>query len=463
MEKQQFSAKFKQSRRLLIVILILFAQNLIFSQVLNSRIIRNLKIVPQTENLFTETDILFTLEIPYAQISDIYYDIQTTPEKVHFKSSRQTKIYNQKDGVLIELWFSFDENGTYNLPPMILKYNNRTFYIPFNSVKIQTSPKKILPQLVIEFEDGKQIILNKNKFLKADKIVLNSGKVSNFSVYVKNALQVMSFEYKISKNSILSEVEKVQEFKENFSENKLSFESIPIGKFSIIPLEKGNQLFPEFSVSVVSYSGQRQTILISDFYYDTISENLKSDLKENPEQKFPYAFVELSEDAEKISKKKITKEDCIKIAELRTNEKKSNFFLKDRKIRKDFEKSLGLTNTKNENYSIIFLTCSIFSVFLLIFSVFFAIRKKKVFSVSFLFLCFAFSIFSLYYRIDLNRESAVIFDGKLRNVPEKSVDAITSVENGQKVMILQSAGNWLFVEFENISGWTTKENVVFIE
>ena len=65
--------------------------------------------------------------------------------------------------------------------------------------------------------------------------------------------------------------------------------------------------------------------------------------------------------------------------------------------------------------------------------------------------------------IQASKKSAVIINGKIRNVPEVSVEAIPSVENGSRVRVLQEAGNWVFIEFENISGWTPRENIIFID
>ena len=139
MEKFKFCSGRKFISRLLKIFFLLnliFFGNYGFSQNLTSRIIKTLSVVPQDSELYTDTDLLFSLEVPYVSSNEISYDIQKLPEKVHFKSARQNQSYSKNGGVVIELWFSFDEEGFYRLPSLLLKYRGRNYSIAFKGITI---------------------------------------------------------------------------------------------------------------------------------------------------------------------------------------------------------------------------------------------------------------------------------------------------------------------------------------
>ena len=466
MEKFKFCSGRKFISRLLKIFFLLnliFFGNYGFSQNLTSRIIKTLSVVPQDSELYTDTDILFSLEVPYVSSNEISYDIQKLPEKVHFKSARQNQSYSKNGGVVIELWFSFDEEGFYRLPSLLLKYRGRNYSIAFKGITILPHPKKILPRVIYEFENGEKLIFNKNKIISNAKISSSLGKPLVFSVYVQYALQVLSVNSTVLKNAVFSELEKIDSFVENPDGSSFSSAKIPVAKFSWIPISKGLQVFPEIVVSAVSYSGERQDISLPDFeILVKETQNEKKHIKTYADV-FPYAFVELSEDSENSGKPSVSVSDCKKIASLRINEKYSHIWQEEKKIRREFEESLGIYNGISEKNVNVFAFCSCFTLLLFLLSLFFIIKKRIFVSVALVFAFFAFSAFSLNYAFHLTEKSAVIINGKIRNVPEVSVEAIPSVENGSRVKVLQEAGNWVFIEFENISGWTPRENIIFID
>lgn len=466
MEKFKFCSGRKFISRLLKIFFLLnliFLKNYGFSQNLTSRIIKTLSVSPRDSELYSETDLLFSLEVPYVSSNEISYDIQKLPEKVHFKSARQNQSYSKNGGVVIELWLSFDEEGFYRLPPLSLKYRGRTYSVPFKSVSILPHPKKILPRVIYEFENGEKIIFNKNKIISQEKISSSLGKPLVFSVYVQYALQVISVNSTVLKNAVFSELEKIDSFVENPGGSSFSSEKIPVAKFSWIPISKGLQVFPEIVVSAVSYSGERQDISLSDFEILVKENQAENKNVKNHGEFFPYAFVELSEDSEIFKKTGVSVSDCKKIASLRINEKYSHIWQEEKKIRREFEESLGIYNGISEKNVNVFIFCSCLTLILFVLSLFFIIKKRIFVSVVLVFAFFASSAFSLNYAFHLTEKSAVIINGKIRNVPEFSVEAISSIENGSRVKVLQEAGKWVFIEFENISGWTPRENIIFID
>lgn len=466
MEKFKFCSGRKFISRLLKIFFLLnliFLKNYGFSQNLTSRIIKTLSVSPRDSELYSETDLLFSLEVPYVSSNEISYDIQKLPEKVHFKSARQNQSYSKNGGVVIELWLSFDEEGFYRLPPLSLKYRGRTYSVPFKSVSILPHPKKILPRVIYEFENGEKIIFNKNKIISQEKISSSLGKPLVFSVYVQYALQVLSVNSTVLKNAVFSELEKIDSFVENPGGSSFSSEKIPVAKFSWIPISKGLQVFPEIIVSAVSYSGERQDISLSDFEILVKENQTENKNVKNHGEFFPYAFVELSEDSGIFKKTGVSVSDCKKIASLRINEKYSHIWQEEKKIRREFEESLGIYNGISEKNVNVFIFCSCLTLILFVLSLFFIIKKRIFVSVVLVFAFFASSAFSLNYAFHLTEKSAVIINGKIRNVPEFSVEAISSIENGSRVKVLQEAGKWVFIEFENISGWTPRENIIFID
>ena len=457
MEKQRINTKFKFVAGLLkffAIFQILFAP--LYSQHLNSKIIRTLSLSTEEEVLYSDTDILFSVEFPYAKPSEFEYKIKTLPEKVHLKSSFMSP---ENGGTLLKIWFSFDEEGVYSLPSLTLHFNNRTYNIPFKTVNVKTHPKKILPSVIVEFNDGQTLIFNKNKILKSPKLNVSVGKKIDFLVYVQDTLQILSVDFELPKNAILEQTKKI----ENFEDASLKKEKTFISSFSWIPLEEGKISLPQISVSVVAFNAQRQVLSFPEFFVTvqkSLAQNQKSDFSS---EQFPYAFLELSEENQKEAKKSITEEDCKKIANFRTQEKSSSFFSNAKTERKNFEESLGLFNTQDENKKSFFLILIILTAFLLISSIILIILRKIFISIFFTLLLFLSGFFSVNYGFNLFKKSAIICNSKIRNVPEFSVEPFSSIETGSHVKILQNAGNWFFIQFENSTGWTTKENLIFIE
>ena len=179
MEKFKFCSGRKFISRLLktfFLLNLIFFGNYGFSQNLTSRIIKTLSVVPQDSELYTDTDLLFSLEVPYVSSNEISYDIQKLPEKVHFKSARQNQSYSKNGGVVIELWFSFDEEGFYRLPSLLLKYRGRNYSIAFKGIFTSYNQKALETLMKYDIitcenakaiiEDGKIEVLNKDEIMK---------------------------------------------------------------------------------------------------------------------------------------------------------------------------------------------------------------------------------------------------------------------------------------------------------
>ena len=105
----------------------------------------------------------FSLSFPYVKSAEVQAEIPSLKSGINFISLRRSEYYSDGGGTLVELWFTFAEPGTYKLPSLKIKINERIYYIPFEVVEISEDPKKIQPKLILEFDNGVKIDSSKNK------------------------------------------------------------------------------------------------------------------------------------------------------------------------------------------------------------------------------------------------------------------------------------------------------------
>ena len=104
MEKQRNKSIAKSFGRLLIALLIFTVQPL-YSQTLTSAIIRELRIVPaKDQTLCVNSEIKFEVTIPYTMPGQLELLMPEETENVSFKTLRKVE---SEGGTKIEIWFLF--------------------------------------------------------------------------------------------------------------------------------------------------------------------------------------------------------------------------------------------------------------------------------------------------------------------------------------------------------------------
>ncbi len=437
MEKNGISAGRKRHFGLLkifsAVFTLIFLNLPIFSKTLSQQEIKNLVVKADSEIFFTAQENGYTILIPGIESSLVQNDLAILPAGVKLVSSKKEDFFDDDGdrGTRIQFWFTFTDVGIAKLPPLIAKIQNRTYYLPFEEVQIYENPNLISPLLSIEFEDKSK--LSKDK--KSGNLIYNSeaGEKINYRVNIQYFLQIINYSWNLPKDSIFLETKRYEIAEKNNSRASLSKEftpqKFPVAEFSWQPLKEGDYELPKVFIEAVSYNGSRKQLAPPSVFVRVAKrksneknpENPISSLKKNFDSAYKSAFAKSPQDMDSISAKRYTptSEDCKKLAELRSKERKSLFSGAAAEKRREFEFSIGIVSGENE--------------------------AKNPFSKFF------------------GGKFAIFKGGKISPVPEEKTAEKNgfSVPAGQRVKISEKAGGWIFIENKDFSGWA-KEDSVFI-
>lgn len=463
MEKQSISRKFsfcfRFLKKILVLFIFLFLTNQAFSQRINSKIIRTLHLVPMSEVNYVGEACGFSLSIPYVKLNEFRTDLPPLQNGVSFISSKRTEYNSNNGGTIVEIWFSFSEAKTYKLNPLRVIINERTYYVPFDSVKVIEDPKNIRPKMIMSFEDGTVI----NNLTQSNiNINANENQKINFTISLQHAVQIVSFDYQIPKDSVLIEKERFDNTIINTKENLYDEALIPVASFEWLPLVYGSVNLPEIRIVATSYNGERIQLMFMQQKVNIIKS--KDNFNNQKEESiYGYAFVEDSTQNIATKEKKIISiQDCQNIRDLRHKERNSFIFTKYKAQRKAYEETLGIFDSKNESSLYLFYTFLIILTLLLLLLIIFALFKnlQKVIITS-SFVC-VFIVITIISFVNVNKKHAIVVKEEIRNVPELSVDSISSIKIGTRVLVVRKASKWCFIQYGNSSGWILEEDLIFI-
>lgn len=429
MGKNGIKRKRKQCFGLLILI---FTISPLFARAPLRSELKNLVVKADSEIFFTHAENGYTLLLPEIESSDVQTDLSSLPLGTKLVSSKKENFYDDEGAIStrIQFWFTFSDAGIAKLPPLIAKIKGRTYYFPFEEIKIYENPNLISPVLSVEFENPPKITKDKNG-TEIYNCVL--GEEIRYKVEIQYFLQIINYSFVLPKDSIFEETKRAEITKSNVEESKIASKEFTTEKFLVAeyswkPLKEGNFELPSTFVEATSYNGSRKSLSLPQILFHVEKSNAeilsaKNDKKSS--QIFRNAFsapknqdISTSLQYDGLSQKSVpapTREDCKKLAELRSTEKHSFFSNQAAKKRREFEKSLGIESTENES--------------------------KNPFSFK------KFGIFS---------------GGNVSQIPEDKAPS-HKIPPAQRVKITENAAGWLYIENKDFSGWVRAENVFVIE
>ena len=174
MEKQRIKRLIKSGRRFLIILATLFCSAFwtesaglsAQSQILTLEQIKKLRFVPEEgQNLYTKTDLKFTVTIPDVRASQVQVLAATQENDITFRTIRKTEDYTQ-NGTTIEVWYNFAKEGNYTPSPLPMMIQNRRRTIAFQPVTVTVDPSTMNPRIVLAFENGSKIYSDDLKSLR---------------------------------------------------------------------------------------------------------------------------------------------------------------------------------------------------------------------------------------------------------------------------------------------------------
>lgn len=466
MEKQRINSRTKSCRRLLIFLAVLSLCNFsLYARFITNSDVKNLYFsAAGGQELVTNTEIKFFVDIPYVSPSEVEIITPPDQENVTFTSSRRIQTDLTNEGTTVELWFSFSKKGNYQLPSVPLIIQGITREIKVRPVTIKFNPREQAPVLIVKFDNGTILTSDAESYAefrkKTEDFSIVAGKKIRFTVFIQYGVQLTAFNWDIPKDSIFTQTKTYPIIETQVAESGSQDDLIPVSDFEWMPLVPGKMTFPLIKLTVTGFSGFRSEIRLPDFSV-AILENT-DEVIVHEDGFYQDAFTEVKTNIVVEEKEPITKEICREIAQLRIKERHS--LISDAKAKRiKLEQKYDLPSTQDE-FKIIYLYISIFLVAasLVLFIIF--LRKKKLF---FNIIFSTLLIVSLSYFIGIvmnaNREHAVSMGCTLYSIPEVNAESKSELMPGSYVQIKEKNGDWLYVNLGETGGWCKKESFIIIK
>ncbi len=428
--------------------------------------IRKLKVEPDTQAFFTAQENGFTLKIPGTDPMLVQTDLPQLPEGIQLITSKKEEYVNEEGerGTLVHLWFTFKETGPVRLPPLIVIVDKRTFYLPFGDVTVFENPNLISPQLLVDFISGAKLNRSTGEIKVYEAV---AGEEIIYELKLKYFSQILSFDWQLPKDSLFKELNRSDYARGKTAGRTFSDQALSVAEFSWKPLVPGEYIMPQVSVSAVAYNGSTRTLNVPRVVIKVVpeakNESEKTFTTESSKKLFGSAFTQNPASVYQETKSEFSKEDCKKLAELRTIEKKSFSLKKARAERADFELLHGLSGAENEVrlpfVRLFFILTFVFVCLTLLF----AFLRKKTVAVVFLILSAVFIVFSAVVGNKITDEYAIFAGGNIMPVPEETSSAVHKAEGGLRVKIVEKTGEWFYITSNDVNGWVKKENIYEIK
>ena len=468
MEKQRIKSDSKSCRRLLILLILLFAilPAKLSAQKINSSFFKNLRIEPSTDqDLFTNSSLKFEVIIPGIKPGQIEAAVPSEDENISFRTLRRLEDFTT-GGTKIELWMTFSKDGTYKLNPLQVKVKNTSYNIKFADFVIHKNPQELVPVVFVRLNGTYVNSETYSAGAKATPIIsVRAGQKIDFRIYIKYAVQLVQYDWEIPKNSIFTEYKKYEITELKYRDRVYSEDLVPIADFEWIPLVEGKQEIPEFSLSAIGYNGRRTDLSMPKAYIQvnagaataTVSGN-----KASQSQLFDSAFEVNRDEEEAENAKVVTEEVCRQLAELRGRER-IFFTIKTIRQREALEREYNIPVSRKE-FPAVILIISIFFVLLLIILLLIFIRKRR-FGLA---IChgvtlICFLVIMIVSSVKVHSRFAISLGCTLYTIPEENAQTKSQLPAGNRVQIRDEAADWYYVELGESVGWCRKNEVLIIK
>lgn len=443
--------------------------------------LRRLSFVQGSDYFFTESDCPFYLDVYDVRPENVQVAVNYLPENVSFVSSKKEVLMSSSSngqyasGTRLIVYFKFSKAGRYHLRPIDVVINGGFYRLSFQSVQVFENPKFILPKLSIQFENEKFTPTRRNP----NHFSATAGEHIIFTVYVQYAVRVDNFAWTIPENSLFKQIKQFDSLsKINSSQAEFSPELYPVVSFDWQPLTSGKFELPSIYLQATAYNGSRYDLENSSYTFDVKSpassaktaqksSNLTAENSENSENQteiFSYAFEKPYEEELSQNKLSSSQEDLYELLELRQKEKRSlPKISKAAKMRVEKENQLGLNSENSEaSIPIFWIFVSISIILLIAFVILFIFKRNQLGAVcALLFAIMAAS--SIIYGSKLTKTYVIYMGGSLSPIPEQNVSSGVNLQSGSLALLVQKAGDWVYIKHNETYGWVLKDNVLIIK
>lgn len=419
----------------------------------------SLRIVPSAgQRLVCGRDIKFEVTVPSADVQPEIGEFYSGGRNFTFMTFRKTGAGNSS--TRLELWFEFAVPGKYEIPPLYVNSGGRRYALRFSPVSVEEDIGRLAPQLFVS--------VNRGELFAAESAAGRSlgsfpaGKKIVLTLYLRYAAVVSGVSWEIPRDSIFERTDSgdTSAFSGVYSDKPL-----PAAEFEWTPLAGGRTALPPVRISASSYGGMNFEVRLHDCFV-SISEGSSPGKRSGSDGGiFRDAFLpggQLSTAGN--SSVPVTAEDCLKIARLRSLERRALWGRRNIAAeRAAFESSLGIPPQPHEFPLSAAAGAAVLSVIFCLLMLFSVIRRRKFPAAVFL-VCLAFAAVAGILSATRRMEKASVSPGVYAaSVPESSASSKVLVPAGTRVRIRESSGGWCYVESGDFSGWVQDGELIPIE
>ena len=463
MEKQRNQRFIKSGRRLLIILLVLFCSGALSAQNITLEQIRQLRFVPdEGQNLYTKTDLKFTVTIPNVPASQVQVLAATQDHDITFRTIRKSDDYKQ-NGTIIEVWYNFAKEGSYTPSPLPMLIQNRRRSISFEPVTVTVDPSTMNPRIVLAFEDG-TTVYSDGAYGNTPVVKIPTGKKIKLTVNLQYATQLTQFNWDLPKDSIFTCIDEYEFTETRYRERVYSHTLIPVASFEWTGLLPGQQKIPTFRLNAIGYNGSRIELRMPGFLVE-FTENTGAEKSADENDIFSAAFFQEEEADDSLGATVLTREECQTLADYYTKE--HNEFLlypKARQNRINYEESCGLLVSPNPIYPSVLFYIAIIIIITSIVLLILAIRHKhKIRTLTFIVLLVIGIAILIYCAVRKNERYGICTGCKIYSIPQANAESVSEVSAGSRVRILEHTGKWYYIEVGETGGWCNTGDICIIK
>lgn len=467
MEKSTITRKLKFQSGLLKTIFLSFIYLVfwgncepIFSNDLNYS---SLKITPESQWFFTQTDSSYILKIPQVSPSDVQITMPTMPDFVRFISSyKEEYLSDGNRGTSIRFWFNFFEPGEIKLKNITLKIKRKSYSLPFETVTVYDNPIYLVPQLHLEIKDSNGIT-----FVPDEQgfISVSNGQKLFLDLFVRYTSRIFQFQWELPENALFMEIQRYPIVENHTESTVFSPELKPVANFEWTPLESGIYDLPKINISAVAYNGQRYELTMPSLKINySLQKTQKTETRIHPA--LAEAFLEPTEEQETPKfqdSPSVTIEKASKLANLRIKEAYSLPFSKQKQQRIAYETELNLGKTPNEiSVPLTTIGFAVGLVLIIISCIYLFFAKKKKIAISLFILAMTIISTTIIYAFPLTKTLGIFIGGEIRIVPEYNAEGNYSITELSRIQILEQTGEWYYIDLDGSGGWVPKSSVIKI-
>ena len=462
MEKTTGQHKRVRQRRLLTAAFLLAFPALVASapaKLPPAEAILALTVRSEEEICFTGQESGFVLEVPGVESQKIQTELSPLPASIQFQSSKREVYFDDEKlvtGTRIQLRFTFSETGEITIPPLIVTVANRRYHLPFQTVMVYENLATLAPELQVQFADTS--IVGKDGSLH-----VTEGTRIDFTVSARYCVQLVQFNWKLPKNAIFSESSRTETADGAFLGKAFSPESHELASFSLTPLTAGISPLPEITMVAVAYNGMKRTVSLppTAAYIEALPAEKGQNQAQVQDQEATRLFATAFSAPQEVQEETGSAPeelDCEKLASMRSAERHSAPGSKIRKQRAAYEAEAGITAPNEARTRVAQLFYALFSLALAAVAILSLRRHYKRATVSAALAVFIL-VACIHWTARLLPRHAIFAGGELRSIPELQTASSHSEGPGQRVRILEQAGDWCFIATPDASGWVLQESL----